>query len=393
MIRANDFVMWPDCNYAPWNQEVSLYAAHFLVEAERSGHAMMPNAKARVMGFLQKWSMSNETNVSAYACHTLALAGKPNKDRMFRLYDERAGLSLLSRARLARAFVAIQDRTRAAALLADLTAPGSIKEAAFTVLALLELDPEDARILPLVEYLLKNRRAANLSWGTTEENAHALLALGAYYRHHPLKEGTPKVQIVEASGKVKDLEIGKAEKVATTNDVALVNVGDVPAFISWKRLSLPEAVTNEARGLAIARQFLTPEGEKADVGKLQRGEMLFAEISITSKDARTIGDLVIEDLFAGCLEPVHSAIDPSLYSWFKPKAHDWVLRSDARDDRMLVFSKQVDFAAGETVKFYYPLRVITAGDFVLPGPSVEAMYAPDLGGRAGASRLVIRGTK
>ncbi len=398
MIRANDFVMWPDCNYAPWNKEVSLYAAHFLVEAEKSGRAMMPNAKARVMAFLQKWSMLNETNISAYACHTLALAGKPNKDRMFRLYDARAGLSLLARARLARAFVAIQDRTRAAALLADLTAPGSIKEAAFTVLALLELDPEDARILPLVEYLLKNRRAANLSWGTTEENAHALLALGAYYRHHPLKEGTPKVQLVEAAGKVKDLTIGKAEKVATTNDVALVNMGDVPAFISWKKLSLPdaeavEAVTNEARGLAIARQFLTPAGEKADVTKLQRGEMLFAEISITSKDARTIGDLVIEDLFAGCLEPVHSAIDPSLYPWFQPDAHDWVLRSDARDDRMLVFSKQVNFAAGETIRFYYPLRVITAGDFILPGSSVEAMYAPDLGARGTSSRLVIRGTK
>ena len=395
MIRANDFVMWPDCNYAPWNQEVSLYAAHFLVEAERSGRAMTANAKARVMGFLQKWAMSSETNVSAYACHTLALAGKPNKDRMFRLYDERAGLSLLARARLARAFVAIQDRTRAAALLADLTAPGSIKEAAFTVLAFLELDPEDARILPLVEYLLKNRRAANLSWGTTEENAHALLALGAYYRHHPLKEGTPKVQLVEASGKVKELEIAQAEKVATTNDVSLVNVGDVPAFISWKRLSLPEAgsVTNEARGLAITRRFLTPEGTVADVGKLQRGEMLFAEISITSKDARTIGDLVIEDLFAGCLEPVHSAIDPSLYPWFEAKVHNWVLRSDARDDRMLVFSKRVDFAAGETVKFYYPVRVITAGDFVLPGPVVEAMYAPELGGCGTSSRLVIRGTK
>ena len=27
MIRAKDFVMWPDCNYAPWDREVSLYAS------------------------------------------------------------------------------------------------------------------------------------------------------------------------------------------------------------------------------------------------------------------------------------------------------------------------------------------------------------------------------
>ena len=136
MVRANDFVMWPDCTYAPWDREVSLYAAHFLVEAERGGWKLGPEPRERVMGFLKKWAMSTNTAVSAYACHTLALAGTPERDRMLRLYDAAAGLSLLSRARLARAFARSHDRSRAEALLKNAASPASVKEAAFALVAL-----------------------------------------------------------------------------------------------------------------------------------------------------------------------------------------------------------------------------------------------------------------
>ena len=93
MIREKDFVMWPDCNYAPWDREVSLYAAHFLVEAEKSGAMLAPAAKKRVMEFLKKWSLEKSRSVSAYACHTLALAGEPAQDRMLVLYDDRRNLA------------------------------------------------------------------------------------------------------------------------------------------------------------------------------------------------------------------------------------------------------------------------------------------------------------
>ena len=87
MVRSIDFVMWPDCTYAPWDREVSLYAAHFLVEAEKNGYALNRLARDRVFSFLKRWAMSTNDTVSAYACHTLALAGSPEKDRMLRLYD------------------------------------------------------------------------------------------------------------------------------------------------------------------------------------------------------------------------------------------------------------------------------------------------------------------
>jgi len=368
MVRSIDFVMWPDCNYAPWDREVSLYAAHFLVEAEKNGYALNRLARDRVFSFLKRWAMSTNDTVSAYACQTLALAGNPEKDRMLRLYDASTNLTLLSRSRLARAFALTGDRRRAETLLAANVVPSSVKDAAFAVLALLEIDPDDARILPLISYLDGRRDRERFSWGTTGDNAHALLAIGAYYRHHPAKPG---------------------EK-----------------FVVWHKLSLPKPkdVRDESRGISIVRRYLTPEGGEADLSNLSLGEMLIAELAIKVDDTRELSDLVIEDLFPACFEPVHgglvpqrASVDPS-----DPRgtnegasAHAlvqdrWVMRSDARDDRMLVFSKKFTLAKGAEATFRYPVRVVSAGDYILPGPSVEAMYHPDLHARRAPSRISVK---
>ena len=367
MVRSIDFVMWPDCTYAPWDREVSLYAAHFLVEAERNGYALNRLARDRVFSFLKRWAMSTNDTVSAYACHTLALAGSPEKDRMLRLYDAATNLTLLSRSRLARAFALTGDRRRAETLLAANIAPSSLKDASFAVLALLEIDPDDSRILPLVAYLDGQRDRERFSWGTTGDNAHALLAIGAYYRHHPAKPG---------------------EK-----------------FIVWHKLSLPKPkdVKDESRGISIVRHYLMPEGGEADLSKLSLGEMLIAELAIKVDDTRELSDLVIEDLFPACFEPVHGGLAPS----FAPRGPDgsalarsesslnldqgrWVMRSDARDDRMLVFSKKFTLAKGAKATFRYPVRVVSAGDYILPGPSVEAMYHPDLHARRAPDRISVK---
>lgn len=368
MVRSIDFVMWPDCNYAPWDREVSLYAAHFLVEAEKNGYALNRLARDRVFSFLKRWAMSTNDTVSAYACQTLALAGNPEKDRMLRLYDASTNLTLLSRSRLARAFALTGDRRRAETLLAANVVPSSVKDAAFAVLALLEVDPDDSRILPLVSYLDGQRDRERFSWGTTGDNAHALLAIGAYYRHHPAKPG---------------------EK-----------------FVVWHKLSLPKPkdVKDESRGISIVRRYLMPEGGEADLSKLSLGEMLIAELAIKVDDTRELSDLVIEDLFPACFEPVHgglvpqrASVDPSDPRGTNEGASvnfvdqgKWVMRSDARDDRMLVFSKKFTLAKGAEATFRYPVRVVSAGDYILPGPSVEAMYHPDLHARRAPDRISVK---
>ena len=383
MIRQTDFVMWPDCNYPPWDNEVSQYAAHFLVEAEKAGQKLDTSAKAQVAKFLHKWAMSTNTATSAYACHTLALAGTPEKDRMFRLYDVAKTMSPLSRSRLARAFALVGDPARADALLAGVHAPGSVKEAAFAVLAMLDRNPDDGRLPALVGYLAARRDPATFSWGTTESNAHALLAIGAYYRHHPPKAGKPRVRAVADGQEAKVLEARQSAKGAA---MSVENIGTGEAFVSWRTRELPDigSVTNEACGISISREYLKSDMTPADISDIVRGEMLVVKLTIESDAARELSDLVVEDLFAGAFEPVHREISvPGRLM------ADWVMRSDARDDRMLVFSKKFKLEANGKVEFYYPVRVVSAGDFILPGSRVEAMYAPTLRAQTPPTRIRI----
>ena len=392
MIRYNDFAMWPDCNYSPHDPEVSLYASHFLIAAELSGSRLEPKSKDRVMGFLRKWALGTNTTVSAYACHTLALAGAPDRDRMIRLYDGRAKLNLLSRARLARAFAKLGDRARAAELVkSGADAPASVKEAAFAVLALLDIDPADPRLARLVQWLASKRDAARFSWGTTEGNAHALIALASYYRHHPFKEGKPELTIAIGDKAAKPIPEKTKRTVKGGGEVAISNAGAGDAWFTWRQIEIPqpEAVTNESSHIAITRCYLTAEGKDADLATVARGDLLIAQLSIKVDESRMLSDLVVQDLFPAALEPVHAPLDPSVYPWFKQSAHDWVMRSDARDDRMLVFSKKFYLKKGETATFSYPLRVVSSGEFIMPGPAVEAMYAPEMHSVAAPSRLVV----
>ncbi len=379
MVRANDFTMWPDCNCAPWDREYSLYAVHFLIEAKKNGVELNPVAQKQVMRFMQTWARSSNDSVSAYACHNLALAGSPDMDRMLALYDKREKLSQLDRARLLRAFIAANDPKRAATLAASLVAPSSVKEAAFTLLALLEMDPDDKQIPSLVAYLLNNRDAQRFSWGTTSSNAHALLALGAYYSR--MGAGV-KASAAGGAPVAKRLDDGSVE---------FYNPGPGEAFAFWRKLSIPDpaTITNSSSVLSIERTWRTTDGDIADLGNLTRGEALVCEIAITSSEAREFSDLVIEDLFPGAFEPIHSPIDTSLYPWVGADDQDWVMRSDARDDRMLVFSKAFSAKVGEKFVFRYPVRVVGAGEFILPACTVEAMYAPELRASTATGRIKI----
>jgi hypothetical protein len=111
--------------------------------------------------------------------------------------------------------------------------------------------------------------------------------------------------------------------------------------------------------------------------------MVYVKFEITSFEEREIGDLVIEDLFACAMEPIDDYV-------FRVVNGEWVMRSDARDDRMLVFSKRIFLKAGEKIDFMYPMRVVSSGEFTLPGVSVEAMYFPDLNAKSTPIRIKIR---
>ena len=221
------------------------------------------------------------------------------------------------------------------------------------------------------------------------------MALAAYFSRRPAKGGEPKVTL-QGAHFVHDVAKRETFRIDDGLDTAkgavqIVNTGDATAFISWGAITLPDVsqVNEESAGLLVSRRFFTPEGTPADMDDLFCGDMLVVELSLASDESRVLSDLVVEDLFAGALEPIHSPLDPTQFKWCETKGVKWVMRSDARDDRMLVFSNRFHLDRGETAKFYYPVRVVTSGEFVLPGTSAAAMYTPSLRANRAPSRVKV----
>lgn len=344
MVGWRGFTMWPDVDYKPWDKEVAIFAAHFLFEAERSGIKLNEHKRNFALNEIRTSTYaSRATDDAAYANMVLALAYEPNRDSMNSLYNRREELSLFARATLATAFMEIDGWDKAKMLLNIPLSPGSVKEAAFLLAAVLRLDAKDERAHPLASYLTSKRDKARYSWGTTGENALAIFALKKYYRAFPI-----------------------------------ANEGD--KFIAWRKFSLPEFDTAFSNTLKIEKRFLGIDDSPYDLSKAEVGDYVVVELSLSTDKAQDFNDLVIEDLFAGAMEPILNE---------EEDAESWVMRFDTRDDRKLIFSKKFHLEANQVVRFRYPLRVVSKGEYVVPAAAVEAMYDGAINARSDNRRIVV----
>ena len=391
MIRRNGFSMWPDCDYPPWDDEVSLYAAHFLLEAERGGADMNPAVVSAMLGLMGAYATSTNLSAAAYACHNLALAGFPAKDMQLKLFSARESLDLLSRARLARAFALSGDMERANALLESSLHPGSVKEAAFALLALEDSKPGDARAAELARYLASRRDKSRFAWGTTSENAHALLALAAHCgKEIPANDEKASVT-VDGS---RSLGEGEFFRRAGGGAAKVANTGKTPVYVSWRAMELPKAAPAGAEssgGLSVSRRYLRTSGEEYDIANARKGDLVIVEIALSSDETREEADLVVEDLLPAAFECT-LALDGVVFSPSQDEYGEdhWVMRSDRRDDRVLVFSKRFTLEKGKKACFRYAARIVSTGDYALPGVSVEDMYDPRRRARSRGGHVVVR---
>lgn len=405
MLRVNDFVMWPDCDSAPWNRDVSIWAAEFLVAADKAGFSVPRWALDRVKNeFLPRWAMSDVEATSIYASQILAKAGKADLDRLLHWFDRRDKLAVRNRYRLARAFTATGDRERARELTKVVPAGEGVLTTAEGMLALLELDPSDARLPNLVVALMGGRDKTKSHWGTTALNAHALIALGTYARTHHLAAGTPDVILVDGESS-RPIPTRHAVRLTGGGTVTVQNRGTNAVYVTASSLTLPDAANQpaESSGIGLMRRYLRMDGTEADFATLVRGDLLIVELTL-KPERDSYEDLVIEDLLPGCFEPDTTSVDREMFAWIdKHETGDWELRRDLRDDRVLIFSRRFNkegcimsinedgtFNRRQIKKAYYAVRVVGAGTFLHPGVSVEAMYEPEIHARTAGGTVEIK---
>ena len=408
------FGYWPRTrDIYPWG---SLYATHFLVEADRAGRDVpgdrldaalryaenLLRAPAPALGHSE---FSSDRLRRAYACLVLALADRPHHGWMGRLVEEVEDLDAAAAACLASALAVADRRPEALSVLGGM-APGldperprqisgcltsPVRDLGLLLSAWVEVDATDARAFALARRL--EELEAGDRWATTHENAVALMALGKYARETQGQRLPFEGEISWGDGqvgrKVAASEMWCAEPGRLTGGkVTAVNYGPGQAYLYWKAAGVPQrGLPPEADGrVRIRRTVLDRDGHPLPHGPVSQGQLLVVELGLDTM-GRQLDQLVIEDLLPAGLEPENSNLKTSEdLPWVRKQTQAPVRHREMRDDRVLIFPGA--FTGKRSV--YYLARAVTPGTYVWPAASVSCMYDPGIRSVHGAGTLEVK---
>lgn len=405
---SGGLAMWPGYS-EPW-QWGTVYAAHFLIEAQNAGHSVPEEFRKSVLGYVRGLLNSSSDDpemleTQAYACYVLALAGKPERAVMSRLAEvinahRPDGIAVSGQARLhlASAWLAAGRRDLAEGLIpqvlpmprekrslsGSLSSP--VRDRAILIDTLLAVQPDHPALPALVQQLADSGRTGQ--WRSTQDTAFAVLALGRYLRQNrdvaayetaALKHDASTVSQV-ANGKplIWDAGSGASDTPAESSKLRLEITGPAgaKAHVAWLQSGVPLAPQPAAdHGMKIRRRLLDEHGKPLASNRVQSGDLVQVELSISGDTP--LEYIAIDDLLPAGLEienprlltTAADAAQQPTEAAANSTFHD--SRTDMRDDRLIVIG---DLTAAGTGTYVYTARAVTPGTFVFPPVHGECMY-------------------
>ncbi len=392
------FGVWSGASEAePW---LTAYALEFLTRARAAGHGIPSAAYEAGLTWLSKHAVEGRSDPEglasrAYALHVLAIAGvaEPGTLRYFTNTFDKKLPTPLSRGQLAAALARLGNEPQALDLAKRATTSltrdfwaedygSTTRDAAALLTVLGEVDLLDGRLPMLVDRLPAGANAIRDT--NTQEQAWLVLAAKT------LMTGTAPLNLdiegVRPRGTNPVFVQPPVE--ALERGVTVVNRGDGAL---WQAVAVtgisvePPAAARE--GLAIKRQFFDRRGEPLDLDAARPGDVFVLVIEGEATTGVAHQAIVTHGLPAGW------EIEKARLSKSELETMPWLgaisepTAAEGRDDR---FVAAVDLTAtAPTFRLAALIRVVTPGEYELPGAVVEDMYRPRFFARQAARRITI----
>jgi uncharacterized protein YfaS (alpha-2-macroglobulin family) len=240
----------------------------------------------------------------------------------------------------------------------------------------------------LVESL--NESASKMGrWYTTQENAYAFLALGKILKKQTGRKYTGTASIDGKLYTKFDVQnFNFSDKNWAGKKVTIEIQGEGTCYFAWRVDGIPSkmSIDESDNDLMVRRHYLNEQGIPIDYSSFKQGDLVIAKITLKAL-AENLDNVAVVDMLPAGLE----IENPRLQS---RKGVDWIGKSayqpmylDIRDDRMILYG---NFSQGREQTFYYGLRAVTEGTFILPPIQAEAMYAPMKASVASSGKVVVR---
>ncbi len=408
-VYNGGFGMWPGQTKAEdW---ASAYAVHFLTEAGQAGYEVRSAVFSKGIDFLTAKSstpamedmvsydesgtrtvrqVASRTNI--YSLYVLANAGKPNRAAM-NYYKQNANtLTIDSRYMLAAAFFRIGDVRSYTALLpkrfignsTERETGGSyaspLRNLALVLQTLVDADPDNIQIPDLARQLSGALRQAG--YLNTQEAAYAFLALGKLARKNA--NSTATATIVSGKQTVGSFTGTDLFLKRVGQPLMLTAKGTGNVYYFWQSEGVPATggIADEDNGLQVRRTFLSRDGQP--LSRFRQNDLIVVRITLSTSNGLPVQNVVITDLLPAGFEIENPRItEPRDMDWLqKPSVPD---HFDVRDDRINFYTN----ATGTELNFYYMVRAVSKGKFVLGPVSADAMYNAAYRSYSGSGGVIV----
>ena len=386
------FSYWPG-GTAP-NAWGTVYAIHFLLEAEKKGYLVPEGMKRNALNDLSRiarnwkpeasYSAESEEMTQAYRLFVLALGQVAEVGAMNRLKESKtlmsmsryllaAGYALVGRPDVSKELVVKTTALTTACSGYDQTFGSDLRDTSIRLMTLCLLDGGKEAALLANEI---SKTLASDDWLSTQSTAFSLVALSDYMEKYKMSGSMDFSYAVD----------GKAKKVSTTRNIwtetlldktafsaslELKNTGKSTLFARLVAEGIPAEGKEEAyaNGLTLAVSYMDHDGHPVNTSALQQGTNFTAVVTVANSSPRGYSHLVLTEVFPAGWEILNTRF---LTGGTVDNRVTGVNYQDIRDDRAYSY---IDYLpAGKQVTVRINLCAVYPGRFYLPPVYCEAMY-------------------
>ncbi|MDR0547985.1 MAG: hypothetical protein LBI10_01010 [Deltaproteobacteria bacterium] len=439
--QEGGYSMWPErSGFSSVDPLLTAYVLEFYTEAIKDSFPVSPTImnqtikrvtdylalEANLVGFRFQESKVR-SSFRAYASAILRMAGQNVDSFVETLYQDREKLDLFELLYLTRAInYSPKNKTRTdrlqilLGLIANNTVQGPGQNSipalwlspnritALTMLTLAETAPFNALLPELIRHYSQINK--NGSFGTTQDNVTALLALTTYINKAETEQPDLKIAATLSDKELlnvafksfMDKPITKTASITDLKDLASLKVsatGQGRVYGSFRLGAAPiepDLSPVSAYGLNVSRiyEIIKPETQKSDnPNDFKRGQVVRVTVTFMTPVVRS--DLILEDPVPAGFEPINFNLKDSDRSLIPLVSGDdpdneqnyfWYNHVEFWPNRVLVSSPYVPPGV---YSFSYLIRPATPGVYRTSGPLVTEMYSPESFGRGPGQTIVL----
>ncbi|HET7500138.1 MAG TPA: alpha-2-macroglobulin family protein, partial [Kofleriaceae bacterium] len=261
----------------------------------------------------------------------------------------------------------------------------STRTTAVVLSALVELDPKNEAIKPLVATLMKHRHKTPEY--DTQSNLYSLLALTAYARS---LSGTPPSVTVELGGAalISGALSGKQRiRVATrpltaATELGVTPTGEVHYNIEVRYRKTPGALKGETHGITLVHEYLDEAGKPKTT--FQVGDVV--HVRLTTALPRDADHLIVSDVLPAGFEAINARLQTSGAAAIA-QTTEWGTYREIHDDRVDFAS---EYSSNGSYVHEFQIRAIAAGKFARPPTVAQLMYEPTVNAQTALDVLEIK---